>query len=121
MGRTIGIERQFSDKKKNTTSSNLARCELIIRSRPFILIRKIIICLLLELESFKNIFSDRQVTDHDKSASRWHNWFVFHLDQELLTFGTGADGYEAFKSKLKFQIQHEVFRCCNHTLRILQF
>ena len=34
--------------------------------------------------------------------------------QKIQPIGTiGADGAEAFKSKLKFQIQHEVFRCCN--------
>ena len=40
----------------------------------------------------------------------------FQIDQSLtiqkkVPVGTiGADGSEAFKSKLKFQIQHEVFR-----------
>ena len=38
--------------------------------------------------------------------------------QKIQPIGTiGADGAEAFKSKLKFQIQHEVFRCCNISYR----
>ena len=32
------------------------------------------------------------------------NMYIMHV------FCSGADGTEAFKSKLKFQIQHEVFR-----------
>lgn len=42
--------------------------------------------------------------------------FVYKIDQsvtaqKILPVGTiGADGSEAFRSKLKFQIQHEVFR-----------
>ena len=43
-----------------------------------------------------------------------------HWSRTLIIWhGIGADGYEAFKSKLKFQIQHEVFRCGKETLWIL--
>ena len=48
-----------------------------------------------------------------------HNIHRMQIDQSVTAqkiqpIGTiGADGAEAFKSKLKFQIQHEVFRCCN--------
>ena len=37
-------------------------------------------------------------------------WFEMFNRIYNLSHATGADGTEAFKSKLKFQIQHEVFR-----------
>ena len=40
-------------------------------------------------------------------------WFEMFNRIYNLSHATGADGTEAFKSKLKFQIQHEVFRWCD--------
>ena len=41
---------------------------------------------------------------HIQSSINMFNMYIMHV------FCSGADGTEAFKSKLKFQIQHEVFR-----------
>ena len=50
------------------------------------------------------------ICDSDNTWNEKFGWFEMFNRIYNLSHATGADGTEAFKSKLKFQIQHEVFR-----------